>query len=109
MRFFRNAAVVAVIAGLVSVGAASAAAADTVIQGCTIVDNPTQVHHTALPGADLNHVQLSGLDLSLARTYTVPSSATPANWTSPICRTLTYPARPFSVALSATLTCPAPT
>jgi Pentapeptide repeats (8 copies) len=66
MRCFRNAAVVAVIAGLVSVGAASAAGADTVIGTCTIVAIPTQLTHTVCPGAQLQDADLSSADLTFA-------------------------------------------
>ncbi|HLH29462.1 MAG TPA: pentapeptide repeat-containing protein [Acidimicrobiales bacterium] len=46
--------------------AAGAAAADTVVDGCTIVAHPTRSHFTDCPGADLAGADLSGLDLSFA-------------------------------------------
>jgi uncharacterized protein YjbI with pentapeptide repeats len=42
------------------------ASADTVVNGCTIVANPTASNFTNCPGADLSGVDLSGDDLSFA-------------------------------------------
>ena len=42
------------------------AAADTVIDGCTIVSNPTPTNFTNCPNAGLEGANLSGLDLSYA-------------------------------------------
>jgi len=42
------------------------ASADTVVNGCTIVSNPTATNFTDCPGADLSGANLSGLDLSFA-------------------------------------------
>jgi uncharacterized protein YjbI with pentapeptide repeats len=44
----------------------SPASADTVINGCTIVSNPTTTNFTNCPGADLSAADLSGVDLSFA-------------------------------------------
>ena len=59
------------------VASASPAGADEVINGCTIVSNPTPQHHTACPGAnltdaDLTHADLSGTDLSAAILFPFP-------------------------------------
>jgi Pentapeptide repeats (8 copies)/Bacterial Ig domain/HYR domain len=62
--------VLVVTLGLVTpVLAASAsvpASADTVVDGCTIVSNPTATNFTNCPGADLSGSDLSGVDLSFA-------------------------------------------
>ncbi len=42
------------------------AAADTVVNGCTIVSNPTSTNFTSCPGAVLQSVDLSGVNLSFA-------------------------------------------
>ncbi len=42
------------------------ASADMVVNGCTIVSNPTPTHHTNCPGADMSGANLSGVDLSYA-------------------------------------------
>jgi uncharacterized protein YjbI with pentapeptide repeats len=42
------------------------AGADTVINGCTIVSNPTPTNFTNCPGVDLSLESLSGMDLSYA-------------------------------------------
>jgi uncharacterized protein YjbI with pentapeptide repeats len=42
------------------------AAADTVVNGCTIVANPTATNFTNCPGADLSGTDLSGDDLTFA-------------------------------------------
>jgi uncharacterized protein YjbI with pentapeptide repeats len=42
------------------------ASADTVINGCTIVANPTPTNFTNCPGANLGGANLSGIDLSFA-------------------------------------------
>ena len=42
------------------------ASADTVVDGCTIVSNPTPTHFTDCPGAALEGASLSGLNLSYA-------------------------------------------
>ena len=46
--------------------APSPASADTVIDGCTIVSNPTATNFTNCPGVDLTGSDLSGVDLSYA-------------------------------------------
>jgi hypothetical protein len=45
---------------------ATPASADTVVNGCTIVSNPTSTNFTNCPGASLESVDLSGVDLSFA-------------------------------------------
>jgi uncharacterized protein YjbI with pentapeptide repeats len=45
---------------------AAPASADTVVDGCTIVSNPTPTNFTNCPGANLSGVDLSGVDLSYA-------------------------------------------
>jgi uncharacterized protein YjbI with pentapeptide repeats len=45
---------------------ATPAAADTVVDGCTIVSNPTSTNYTNCPGADLAGADLHGFDLSFA-------------------------------------------
>jgi uncharacterized protein YjbI with pentapeptide repeats len=42
------------------------ASADIVVNGCTIVSNPTPTNFTNCPGADLSGANLSGVDLSYA-------------------------------------------
>ncbi len=54
------------VGGALGIGGSSPAFADTVIDGCTIVSNPTQTHFTSCPGANLSGADLSGLDLSFA-------------------------------------------
>ena len=44
----------------------SPASADTVVDGCTIVSNPTSTHFTDCPGANLGDANLSGVNLSFA-------------------------------------------
>jgi uncharacterized protein YjbI with pentapeptide repeats len=59
--------VVMVVAFVTPVLATAApASADTVINGCTIVSNPTPTNFTNCPGADLSGANLSGVDLSYA-------------------------------------------
>jgi hypothetical protein len=62
--------VLAVALGLVTpvlaTSAAVPASADTVVDGCTIVSNPTATNFTNCPGADLAGSDLSGVDLSFA-------------------------------------------
>jgi uncharacterized protein YjbI with pentapeptide repeats len=57
--------VVVVFVALATVDASSALA-DSTINGCTIVAQPTRQHFTNCPGADLSGVNLSGIDLSYA-------------------------------------------
>jgi uncharacterized protein YjbI with pentapeptide repeats len=57
--------VVVVFVALATVDASSAFA-DSTINGCTIVAQPTPRHFTNCPGADLSGVNLSGVDLSFA-------------------------------------------
>ena len=45
---------------------ATPASADTVVNGCTIVSNPTSTNFTNCPGVDLAGANLSGVDLSFA-------------------------------------------
>src|SRR5262249_35114810 len=42
------------------------ASADTVVDGCTIVSNPTSTNFTNCPGADFTNANLAGVDLSFA-------------------------------------------
>ncbi len=42
------------------------ASADMVVNGCTVVSNPTPTHSTNCPGADLAGADLSGVNLSFA-------------------------------------------
>ncbi len=70
-RLLRPGATVLVVAvGLVSPMLAAAtsnpAVADTVVDGCTIVSNPTSTNFTNCAGADLSGSDLSGVDLSFA-------------------------------------------
>jgi uncharacterized protein YjbI with pentapeptide repeats len=63
-------AVLAVAVGLVipvlTMATPAPASADTVINGCTIVSNPTATNFTNCPGANLAGVDLIGVDLSFA-------------------------------------------
>ena len=52
--------------GGVTLAGAAPASADTVINGCTIVSNPTSMTFTNCPGANLAGADLSGVDLSFA-------------------------------------------
>ncbi len=62
--------VLAVALGLVTPALATAApapaSADTVVDGCTIVSNPTPFHSTDCPDADLSGADLDGVDLAYA-------------------------------------------
>ena len=52
---------------MTTIGVASAPAyADTVIDGCTIVSQPTAKNFTDCPGEDLSLANLSGIDLAFA-------------------------------------------
>jgi uncharacterized protein YjbI with pentapeptide repeats len=44
----------------------TSASADTVVNGCTIVSNPTSTNFTNCPGVDFTGANLSGVDLSFA-------------------------------------------
>ncbi len=57
---------VVLVAAVLSTVTASAAFADTVVDGCTIVANPTATHATSCPGANLARADLSGLNLAWA-------------------------------------------
>lgn len=57
---------VGLITPVLVTGAAPAASADTVVNGCTIVSNPTPTHFTNCPNADFGGSNLSGLNLSFA-------------------------------------------
>jgi hypothetical protein len=63
-------AILAVAVGLVipvlTVAETSPASADSVVNGCTIVSNPTATNFTNCPGVDLSSANLSGIDLSFA-------------------------------------------
>jgi uncharacterized protein YjbI with pentapeptide repeats len=49
-----------------AVGSSTSASAQTVVDGCTIVANPTSTDFTSCPGADLAGADLSGVNLSFA-------------------------------------------
>jgi uncharacterized protein YjbI with pentapeptide repeats len=83
------------------------AGADTVVDGCTIVSNPTATNFTNCPGANLVGADLSGIDLSFAnlagatmvdcsgagtiRNYTCPATnLTDANLTDAILSQVTF-------------------
>ena len=51
---------------LTTVPGSSRAFAGTVVDGCTIVANPTATHFTDCPGVDFSSADLSGVDLSYA-------------------------------------------
>ena len=58
------AAVVLTCLGVVTtIPGSSPAFADTVVDGCTIVANPTATHFTDCPGVDFSSADLSGVDL----------------------------------------------
>jgi uncharacterized protein YjbI with pentapeptide repeats len=59
------------VAPVLAISAPSPASADTVLDGCTIVSNPTATNFTNCPGVDLAGSDLSAVDLryaDLART-----------------------------------------
>jgi uncharacterized protein YjbI with pentapeptide repeats len=57
----------ALVTPVLATATATPAAADTVVDGCTIVSNPTPTHFTNCPNANLsNGVNFSGIDLSFA-------------------------------------------
>ena len=58
--------VVAFVTPVLATASGTAASADTVIDGCTIVSNPTPTNFTNCPGANLAGANLSGVDLSFA-------------------------------------------
>jgi uncharacterized protein YjbI with pentapeptide repeats len=66
----RFAGSVALVAGMLALPAVlsttAPASADAVIDGCTIVSNPTPSHFTNCAGQDLSSANLSGLNLSYA-------------------------------------------
>jgi hypothetical protein len=57
---------VALVTPVLATATATSASADTVVNGCTIVSNPTPTNFTNCPGADLSGANLSGVDLSYA-------------------------------------------
>jgi hypothetical protein len=57
---------VALVPPVLATATATPAAADTVVDGCTIVSNPTATNFTNCPGVDLTGASLSGVDLSFA-------------------------------------------
>jgi uncharacterized protein YjbI with pentapeptide repeats len=57
---------VALITPVLATATATPASADMVINGCTIVSNPTPSNFTNCPGANLSNASLSGVDLSYA-------------------------------------------
>jgi uncharacterized protein YjbI with pentapeptide repeats len=67
LRLTGAASVIAAIACVTPVLDSSApASADTVVDGCTIVSNPTPTNFTNCPGANLSGANLSGVNLSYA-------------------------------------------
>ena len=66
----RFAGSVALVGGMLALPAVlsttTPASADTVVDGCTIVSNPTSTNFTSCPGANLTGANLSGVDLSFA-------------------------------------------
>ena len=57
---------IALVTPVLATATATPASADTVINGCTIVSNPTSTNFTDCPGADLSGANLSGANLSFA-------------------------------------------
>jgi hypothetical protein len=57
---------VALVTPVVVTTTATPAAADTVVDGCTIVSNPTSTNYTNCPGADLAGADLHSFNLSFA-------------------------------------------
>jgi Bacterial Ig domain/Pentapeptide repeats (8 copies) len=57
---------VALVTPVLVTTTATPAAADTVVDGCTIVSNPTSTNFTNCPGADLAGADLHGFNLSFA-------------------------------------------
>jgi uncharacterized protein YjbI with pentapeptide repeats len=57
---------VVIVTPVLATASATSASADTVINGCTIVSNPTSTNFTNCPGADLSGANLSGANLSFA-------------------------------------------
>jgi hypothetical protein len=57
---------VALVTPVVAAATATPAAADTVVDGCTIVSNPTSTNFTNCPGADLAGADLHSFNLSFA-------------------------------------------
>jgi uncharacterized protein YjbI with pentapeptide repeats len=57
---------VAFVTPVLAVATATPASADTVVNGCTIVSNPTPTNFTNCPGVDFTGANLSGVDLSFA-------------------------------------------
>jgi uncharacterized protein YjbI with pentapeptide repeats len=57
---------VAFIAPVLATATATPASADTVVNGCTIVSNPTSTNFTNCPGVDFTGASLAGVDLSFA-------------------------------------------
>jgi uncharacterized protein YjbI with pentapeptide repeats len=68
--FVRFAGSVALVAGMLAVpvvlSTTAPASADTVVDGCTVVSNPTSTHFTNCPGVDFSGTDFSGTDLSYA-------------------------------------------
>lgn len=59
---------------------------DQVVNGCTIVANPTPKNHTECPGADLSGTELSGADLSYADLSTANLSGATLTGAAPVRR-----------------------
>jgi uncharacterized protein YjbI with pentapeptide repeats len=57
---------VAFVTPVLATATATPASADTVVDGCTIVSNPTSTHFTNCPGTDFAGANLSSINLSYA-------------------------------------------
>ncbi len=57
---------VALVTPVLATSAPSPASADTVVDGCTVVSNPTPTNYTNCPNADLAGADLSSVNLSYA-------------------------------------------
>jgi uncharacterized protein YjbI with pentapeptide repeats len=66
LRLSSSVAAATLLGGLVTVTTSTAAFADTVIDGCTIVSNPTPTDFTNCSGDDLAGANLTGFNLSYA-------------------------------------------
>ena len=69
-----------VVALAVGLSAGGTVHADTVINGCTIISNPTSVNYTNCPNANLQGVNLANVDLSYA--YLTSANLTSATLTN---------------------------
>lgn len=58
---------VALVVALVALPGVALAVPARVVNGCTIVDNPTPTHYSLCPHANLSGAELNGLNLSYAK------------------------------------------